>query len=257
VDGFPKETDGHCQVASDAADLRLRQAEVDILTGAAVAAIHEREVELADGRRLEADIILWAAGVKGPGFAGGLDGLGVTPMGQLLVGPTLQTLADERIFALGDCARFDASSAGRPLPSTAQVARQQARHLASQLPAWLVGRAMQPFRYRDRGLLVSLAGYDAFGVVGHYGPLPGHVIRGRLAQLSCAMLYRLHQIEVHGVWGGALAWFAGQHESSRLRADTPGLNGPNAADTAIVTWRLEASLVSDCAAPKTVSAFGR
>jgi hypothetical protein len=48
----------------------------------------------------------------------------------------------------------------------------------------------------------------------------------------------------------------GQHESSRLRADTPGLNGPNAADTAIVTWRLEASLMSDCAAPKTVSAFG-
>jgi len=34
------------------------------------------------------------------------------------------------------------------------------------------------------------------------------LIRGRLAQLSCAMLYRLHQIEVHGVWRGALAWFA-------------------------------------------------
>ena len=151
---------------------------------------------------------MWAAGVKGPGFAGVLDGLGVTPMGQLLVGPTLQTLSDKRIFALGDCAKFDSASAGQPLPSTAQVARQQARHLASQLPAWLVGRAMRPFRYRDRGLLVSLAGYDAFGVVGHYGPLPGHVIRGHLAQLSYAMLYRLHQIEVHGVWRGALAWFA-------------------------------------------------
>jgi NADH:ubiquinone reductase (H+-translocating) len=203
----PRILPGLPEAIANATDLRLREAGVEILTGAAVTAIHERAVELADGRRLEADIIVWAAGVKGPGFAGGLDGLGVTPTGQLLVGPTLQTLADERIFALGDCARFDPSSAGGA-SSTAQVARQQAQHLARQLPAWLIGRAMRPFRYRDRGLLVSLSGYDAFGVVGRYGPLPGHLIRGRLARLSYAMLYRLHQIEVHGVWRGALAWFA-------------------------------------------------
>jgi NADH dehydrogenase len=204
----PRILPGLPDAIANAADLRLRHADIDILTGASVTAIHEREVELADGRRLEADIIVWAAGVKGPGFVGGLDGLGVTPTGQLLVGPTLQTLADERIFALGDCARLEASTAGRSLPSTAQVAHQQARHLARQLPAWLIGRRMKPFRYRDRGLLVSIAGYDAVGVVGHYGPLPGHFIRGRLAQLSYAMLHRLHQIELHGLRRGAMAWFA-------------------------------------------------
>ena len=204
----PRILPGLPDAIANLADLRLRRAGVGIVIGAAVTAIRERQVELADGRRLGADIIVWAAGVKGPEFAGGLNGLGVTPTGQLLVGPTLQTLADERIFALGDCAKLEASTAGRSLPSTAQVARQQARHLARQLPAWLIGRAMRPFRYQDRGLLVSLAGYDAVGVVGHYGPLPGHFIRGRLAQLSYAMLYRIHQIEVHGLKRGALAWFA-------------------------------------------------
>jgi len=71
-----------------------------------------------------------------------------------------------------------------------------------------MGRLIKPFRYRDQGIMVSLAGYDAFGVVGHYRRLPGHFIRGRLARLSYAMLYRLHQLEVHGMWRGALAWFA-------------------------------------------------
>ena len=152
-------------------------------------------------------MIVRAAGVKGFGFPAGLDGLGVTPTGQLLVGQTLQTLADERIFALGDCARFKASTAGRPLPSTAQVARLQARHLATQLPALFIGRAMRPFRYRDRGLLVSLAGYDAFGVVGRSGPLPGHFIQGRLARLSYAMLYRLRRSKATecgaALWSGS------------------------------------------------------
>jgi NADH:ubiquinone reductase (H+-translocating) len=162
VERDPRILPGLPDAIASATDLRLREAGVEILTGVMVSAIREREVELADGRRLEADIIVWAGGVKGPGFPDGLDALGVSPIGQLLIGPTLQTLKDERIFALGDCARFDASTAGRSLPSTAQVARQQARHLARQLPLWLIGRRMKPFHYRDRGLLVSLAGYDAF-----------------------------------------------------------------------------------------------
>ena len=55
---------------ANAADLRLRQPGVHILTGAAVTAIHERAVELSDRRRLETDIIVWAAVVKGPRVCG-------------------------------------------------------------------------------------------------------------------------------------------------------------------------------------------
>ena len=55
---------------ANAADLRLRQPGVHTLTGAAVTAIHERAVELSDRRRLETDIIVWAAVVKGPRVCG-------------------------------------------------------------------------------------------------------------------------------------------------------------------------------------------
>ena len=74
---------------ANAADLRLRQPGVYILTGAAVTAIHEQAVELADGRRLETDIIVRAAVVKGPpGLRAVLDGFGATSTGQVRIGPT-------------------------------------------------------------------------------------------------------------------------------------------------------------------------
>ena len=73
-----------------------------------------RTLGLADRRWLEADIVVWAAGVNGPGFVGGLDGFGVTR--RATSGRSaLQTLADKRMSALGDGAMFDASTAGRPL----------------------------------------------------------------------------------------------------------------------------------------------
>jgi NADH dehydrogenase len=61
-----------------------------------------------------------------------LDGVEISRRGQALLADTLQTKTDERIFALGDCSDL-AGADGKPLPSTAQVARQQALFLAKSL----------------------------------------------------------------------------------------------------------------------------
>ncbi|MDT8265074.1 NAD(P)/FAD-dependent oxidoreductase, partial [Roseomonas sp. DSM 102946] len=70
--------------------------------------------------------------------------------------PTLQTSRDPAIFALGDCSSLVPEGAQRPLAATAQVAHQEARHLAAHLPDFLAGRELPPFRYKERGSLVSL-----------------------------------------------------------------------------------------------------
>ena len=89
--------------------------------------------------------------------------------------------------------------ADRPLPSTAQVANQQALHLIRHLPAWLrEGKSVPPFRFRDLGALVSLSDYNAFGTLGRFGFFKGGFIKGRFAQLSHALLYRRHQLSLHG-----------------------------------------------------------
>jgi NADH dehydrogenase len=116
---------------------------------------------------------------------------------------------EQSVFALGDCASLLPEGADRPLPSTAQVANQQALHLIRHLPAWLrQGKPVPPFRFRDLGALVSLSDYNAFGTLGRFGFYKGGFIKGRFAQLSHAVLYRRHQLSLHGPSRAALLWLA-------------------------------------------------
>jgi NADH dehydrogenase len=65
-----------------------------------------------------------------------------------------------------------------------------------------------PFRFRDLGALVSLSDYNAFGTLGRFGFFKGGFIKGRFAQLSHALLYRRHQLSLHGPFRAALLWLA-------------------------------------------------
>ena len=68
------------------------------------------------GDVIAADLMVWAAGVKGAAFMHEIGGLETTRGNQIVVRPTLQTTRDDRIFALGDCASYIPSGATRPVP---------------------------------------------------------------------------------------------------------------------------------------------
>ncbi|MFT3803788.1 MAG: NAD(P)/FAD-dependent oxidoreductase [Burkholderiaceae bacterium] len=192
---------------SEATRQRLQGLGVTVKTGTAVKAVDETGFVLGDGGRLQASLKIWAAGVKGPQFLSSFGGLAVSAANQLLVEPNLRTTSDERIYAAGDCASLTLPGHDRPLPPTAQVAHQQARHLIRHLPRAIEHRESMPaFVYRDFGALVSLGDYDAYGSLGKFGFLKGATIHGRLAQLSHILLYRSHQARLHGLWGGSLLW---------------------------------------------------
>jgi len=89
---------------------------------------------------------------------------------------------------------------------TAQVATQQASHLARHLPSLLSGDRVPDYHHRDLGALVSLSRYTAYGILSPSGPLPCRLVRGRLAQLGHAWLYRRHQAALHG-WARASLWW--------------------------------------------------
>jgi NADH dehydrogenase len=126
-----------------------------------------------------------------------------------MVGPNLLAKGEQSIFALGDCASLVPEGAERPLPSTAQVANQQALHLVRNLPVWLRrGKPIPPFHFRDLGALVAISEYNAFGTLGRFGFFKGGFIKGRFAQLSHAVLYRQHQLSLHGPHRAALLWLA-------------------------------------------------
>lgn len=196
---------------------RLRDLGITVLVGAQVTAATADGFTLADGSEVRSSLKVWAAGVRAPALLAGLDGLETARHHQLRIRPNLTTTADPAIYAIGDCAFLQPEGAAHPLPTTAQVASQQASHLVRHLPAAIAGsRAMPDFVFHDRGMLVSLADYAAYGSLGRFGFFTGMTFRGRLAQLGHAMLYRSHQAMLFGFWRGSLVWL-GDRLNARVR----------------------------------------
>ncbi len=132
---------------------------------------------------------LWAAGVEAPALCADL-GLAVNRLRQIAVLPTLQSLDDPAIYAIGDCASFTCPIKGA-VPPRAQAAHQQAMFLA-QVLAHDDGKAR--FAYHDHGSLVSLGPLAAVGMLGGRKLQVG----GVLAIWLYGLMYRKHLMALHG-----------------------------------------------------------
>ncbi len=183
---------------STAAEGLLHDLGVDVVKQARVQQVRPGQVCLADGRIVEAALIVWAAGVKAPAFLRDLDGLESNRANQLVVEQTLQTTRDANIFALGDCAACPWPGHASPVPPRAQAAHQQAHHMLRQMRRRLAGQPLEPYTYRDFGSLVSLGAYSTIGSL--MGRLVGGDLRvdGYFARLMYMSLYKQHELALHG-----------------------------------------------------------
>ena len=186
-----------------AAQAELEALGVRVATGVAVTEALPHTFVTREGERIEADLLVWAAGVKAPPFLAGL-GLEVNRNNQIVVRETLQTVSDERIFAIGDCCSYTPPGAAAPVPPRAQAAHQMASAVFGNLVRLMDGRPLKRFVYRDHGSLVSLSRFSTVGSL--MGNLVGGrmAIEGRLARLVYTSLYRMHLIAIHG-WVKGLA----------------------------------------------------
>jgi NADH dehydrogenase len=176
----------------------LRKLHVDIKTKARVTEVTAEGVKLADGAFIRSELVVWAAGVRGPDVLARLDGLEVSRSNQLVVRPTLQTTRDDSIFALGDCAYLVPPGQMRPVPPRAQAAHQQASHVAAQLQRRLRREPLRPYVYRDFGSLVSLGKSQAFGTLMGFAPGWSLFVQGAVARLMYRSLHKLHEAALHG-----------------------------------------------------------
>ena len=187
---------------SQATEQLLSRLGVQVLTNSKVMEVMPTGIRLADGREIESELVVWAAGVKAPDFLKDFSGLETNRINQLVVHDTLQTTRDPDIFALGDCAACPCSDAdgGRAgiVPPRAQAAHQQATHMWQQIQRRLANQPLKPYRYRDFGSLVSLGKFSTVGNM--MGGLIGKslMIEGYFAKLMYLSLYKLHELAIHG-----------------------------------------------------------
>lgn len=166
---------------------RMKKASVELICGAAAVAANQRSVELADGRRVEADMIIGAGGGRVAGWLGEV-GLRMSE-DRVQIRDTLQS-SDPAIFAAGDCAVLS----DRPRPQAGVFAVRQAPVLYHNLSQALAGRkAMRRFRPQQDWLRLIAAGGDAVADKWGFGAQGGWVWRWK-DRIDRKFMTRLHDL---------------------------------------------------------------
>jgi len=142
----------------------LERMGVELALGTGVAGIDPGAVVLADGRRIEAGSIIWAAGIKAGPLAAA-SGLPLGRGGRIAVDEHLQVPGHPEIFVVGDvAATLDGNGNGGVLPQVAQVAIQGGRYAGRAIAATVAaptGPPPAPFRYKDKGSMATIGRHAA------------------------------------------------------------------------------------------------
>jgi len=158
-----------------AAEHALQRAGVRILTRSRIVSVEVDQVRLDSERTLASRTFVWTGGVRANEQMSAW-GLTTGPGGRVLVTPYLESVDHPNVFVIGDASLIIEPN-GRPVPTTAQLAVQQAATLADVLRARITsGIRPEPFRPRVGGVAASVGPHYA---VARLGPLR---LRGRLAQ---------------------------------------------------------------------------
>jgi NADH dehydrogenase len=144
---------------------RLRGMGIEVLLNTQVKGAEADKVLLAGGDIIPTHTIVWSAGVQACPLAAAL-GLPRAANGRIPVGRDLTLDGHDHVFVIGDMAM--AEQDGRPLPMVAPVAMQQGEYVAKAIVKREQGRAVAPFRYRDKGAMATIgrssAVANAFGI---------------------------------------------------------------------------------------------
>jgi NADH:ubiquinone reductase (H+-translocating) len=129
---------------------------IDVRCNTRLEKVTATEVTLSDGTILPTAVVVWTAGVKAhPVMAEW--GLPLDRRGRVEVGPTLQVLGYDHVWAAGDCAAVpNAATPETNDPPTSQHALRQAKRLAANLRAVQEGRAPEAYRFRALGQVATL-----------------------------------------------------------------------------------------------------
>ena len=200
---------------SGAAREELERLGVKVQTSTRVSEV-TREAVITSAGDVQADLKIWAAGVRGADVLKDIGGLETNASNQLVVRRTMQTTRDDRIYALGDCCACPQPGSDRPVPPRAQAAHQMAATVFKNLKNAMAGKPLGEFNYHDHGSLVSLSQYSTVGSL--MGGLIGGrlAIEGRLARFVYVSLYQMHLLAIHG-WLRGLALIAIGHVNHVIR----------------------------------------
>jgi NADH dehydrogenase len=170
---------------SNKASNYLEKLGVIIKTNEKVENIVEMTVTTDKGKILS-DNIIWAAGNKASSLIEHLD-TDMDTEGRAIINPDCSIKEDENIFVIGDAANFKNVN-GVSLPGIAPVAIQQGRYVGLNIKKNISKDNRKPFVYKDKGMMATIGGFKAIGVVGKFE------ISGFIAWLFWSLIHLIYLI---------------------------------------------------------------
>ena len=153
IEGSDRLLNGMSPKSSKVAASSLEAMGVEVRLGQLAQDIDERGVHLKD-EILEADTIIWAAGVAANSLAKNL-GADIDRAGRIIVNGDCSLPGHAEVFAIGDIAAFKDAD-GNLLPGVSPVAMQQGRHVAESIRRRLDGEHPTAFTYFDKGTMATI-----------------------------------------------------------------------------------------------------
>ncbi len=176
---------------------------IDVLEGTRVTEAQKEGFVTQNRGLIEADLLVWAAGVKAPDFLQELGVFETNRSQQIVVTPYLQSTISDKIYVIGDCCGFKQDN-GAWVPPRAQSAHQMATIAGTNIINTFKSKPLKSFKYTDYGSLIHLSKYSTVGSLMGSLTNGSMFIEGRLARLVYISLYNMHQFSVHGWFKGML-----------------------------------------------------
>ena len=132
----------------------LEKKNVEVMFNAKLEDYNGQRVTLGNGIQIEANTLIWTAGVKAAGITSRL-GVQVAGSGRVRTGATLQLDNHSNVYTVGDAAYLETGN-GQPLPMLSTVAIQQGNLAAENIQRAIKGLEQKVFQYKDPGLLATI-----------------------------------------------------------------------------------------------------
>ena len=182
---------------SNKASKYLKKMGVEIKINEKVEDIEEMLVTTDKGK-IESDNIIWAAGNKASSLIELLD-TEMDTEGRAIINQDCSIKKDDSIYVIGDAANFKGVN-GEPLPGIAPVAIQQGKYVGFNTKNNISKENRKPFKYRDKGMMATIGGFKAIGVVGKFE------ISGFIAWLFWSLIHLVYLIGYKSKFVVAIEW---------------------------------------------------
>ena len=150
-----------------------------------ISEVREHEILLDNGKTLSFEFMIFTGGVCASTLTQYL-GFETNNKGHLNVDEYLNLPNHPNIYAIGDITNA-LDENGKFIPPTAQLAERGGESVAQNILRTLRGKAKQPFRFKNQGVMIALGGEYGAGL------LPGGIkVKGYLAYLIKKTIFRLY-----------------------------------------------------------------